>query len=69
MSTYHRLDVPNVDQPYVFSISFVRHSHVLPGLLQLSRVYPFVISRTTNIIEMLEYSESYADSKGRNVHT
>lgn len=50
---YQRLDVSNIDNPHLLRSPFVRHVHLLPGMLKLYRVDPLVVSWVTDIVEVV----------------
>ncbi|MNI20148.1 hypothetical protein D3C73_736180 [compost metagenome] len=49
----HRLQIPDIDDPYIPDAIIERHGHLLPDLLQRNGVHPFIGKRTAVIVKMV----------------
>lgn len=56
VSAYQRLQVSNIDNPNLSSILLVSEMHLLPGLGKLDGVDPLVISRVTDVVEVVVHA-------------
>ena len=57
-STNQCLEISHINYPDSPSVPLVCQVHLLPCLLQLNRIDPFVVARGTNIVEMIIYTRT-----------